>query len=64
MNKYYLRELRARKNLIQSEVAQDLGVSVATYNKWEQDLTGVAISKVIAIAEYFGVRVEELHLKG
>lgn len=58
--KYTLKELRARKDLTQREVAKDLGISYQTYNAWEQDISGVAISKVYAVAEYFGVTVDEL----
>lgn len=58
--KYTLKELRARKDLTQREVAEDLGISYQTYNAWEQDISGVAISKVYAVAEYFGVTIDEL----
>lgn len=58
--RYTLKELRARKNLSQVEVAKDLGISVPTYSAWERDVSGVAISKVQALAEYFGCRIEEI----
>lgn len=53
--KYTLKELRARKNLTQKQVANDLGISAQTYNAWEKDISNVAISKVQALADYFGV---------
>lgn len=58
--KFSLRELRARKNKTQKEVAEDLGIAYQTYNAWEQDLSNVGISKVYALAEYFGVSLNEI----
>ena len=59
---YTLKELRARKNLTQREVAHDLGISPQTYNAWERDVSGVAVSKVQALAEYFGVSLGQIIL--
>ena len=61
-NKFYISELRARKGAIQAQVAADLGISVATYNAWEKDISNVAISKVVALAEYFGCTVDQIFL--
>lgn len=60
VEQYTLKELRARKNLTQKEVAQDLGISAQTYNAWERDVSGVAVSKVQALAEYFGVSLGQI----
>lgn len=57
---YTLKELRARKNLTQKEVAKDLGISAQTYNAWERDVSGVSVSKVQALAEYFGVSLGQI----
>lgn len=57
---YTLRELRARKDETQAQVAQALGVSPQTYNAWEQDVSNVGISKVKAMADYFGVKLSEI----
>lgn len=62
MEKYYLRELRARKGLTQAQVASDLGVSTTTYNAWERDLSNVAISKVQALAEYYRIPINKIFL--
>lgn len=59
---YTLRELRARKNKTQNQVAQDLGISVQTYNAWERDISNVAVSKVIKVADYFGVNIGDIFL--
>lgn len=58
--KYTLKELRARKDVTQQEAATDLGVSTTTYNAWEQNISNVAVSKVQAVAEYYGVALEEI----
>lgn len=57
---YCLRELRARKGKTQREVAEDLGISATTYCAWESDISNVAISKVVALAKYFGVRLDQI----
>ncbi|EFL57979.1 DNA-binding helix-turn-helix protein [Veillonella atypica ACS-134-V-Col7a] len=54
--------MRARKGATQAQVAADLGISVATYNAWEKDISNVAISKVVALAEYFGCTVDQIFL--
>lgn len=59
---YTLKELRARKDKTQTEVASDLGVSVQTYNAWEKDISNVGVSKVMAVAKYFGVEIGDIFL--
>ena len=58
---YSLKELRARKNLTQTEVAKDLSVSVPTYCGWERDASHVAVSKILAIANYYGVKIGDIN---
>jgi transcriptional regulator with XRE-family HTH domain len=58
--KFTLKELRARKNKTQIEVAKDLGISYQTYNAWEQNISNVGISKVYAVAKYFGVTIDQI----
>lgn len=57
-----LKELRARKNKTQEEVARELGISTQTYNAWEKDISNVAVSKVMAVAKYFNVNIGEIFL--
>ena len=57
---YTLKELRARKGKTQADTAEDLGISTQTYNSWEKDISNVAVSKVKAVADYFGVRLSEI----
>lgn len=60
--KFSLKELRARKDKTQAEVAADLGISPQTYNAWERDLSNVGISKVQMVADYYGVAIGQLSL--
>ncbi|MCM1219407.1 MAG: helix-turn-helix transcriptional regulator [Lachnospiraceae bacterium] len=62
MKQYSIKELRARKNITQLETAKKIGVSVQTYNAWEKDISKVAIGKVNALAEFFGVTIGEIFL--
>lgn len=62
MQQYTVKELRARKNLTQAQIAEKLGVSVQTYNAWEKDISKVAIGKVEALAEIYGVTIGEIFL--
>ena len=58
--RYTLKELRARKRWTQRETARKLGVSEQTYNAWEKDVSGVALSKVSALANLFGVKIGQI----
>ncbi len=58
--RYSLKELRARKQWTQQETAKKLGISVQTYNAWEKDVSHVAISKVSALANLFGVKIGQI----
>lgn len=58
--RYSLKELRARKNWTQKETAKNLGISEQTYNAWEKDVSGVAVSKVNALAILFEVKLSQI----
>lgn len=62
LQQYSLKELRARKDMTQAEVAEKIGVSTQTYNTWEKDVSNVAIGKVKALADFFGVTIGEIFL--
>lgn len=57
---FTLRELRARKKKTQRQVANDLGISEQTYNAWERDVSNVGVSKVQALADYYGVKLGQI----
>lgn len=60
---YTLRELRARKNVTQAETSKEIGVSRATYIKWEADPTRIGIADIYKLAEYFDVAIDEIKIK-
>ena len=60
---YSLKELRARKNETQSEVAEHIGVTPQTYCSWEKDISCVSISKVNALSKHFGVRLDQIKIE-
>ena len=60
VNTFSLRELRARKGKTQQQVANDLGISAATYCAWEKDVSNVAVGKVLVLANYFGVAIGQI----
>ena len=62
VQQFSLKELRARKKKTQKQVAQELGVSVQTYCEWEKSVANVAVGKVQAIANYYGVRLSQIFL--
>ena len=62
MQQYTIKELRARKNITQAETAEKIGISVQTYNSWEKDISKVAVGKVKALADLFGVTLGEIFL--
>ncbi len=59
---FTLKELRARKNETQKQVADEMGVSVQTYNSWEKNISNVAVSKVNALAKHFNVKLTQIFL--
>lgn len=60
---YSLKELRARKEVTQKQVAEVIGVTRATYNSWEQDPGNIVIAKIYELADYLDVNVEEIKIK-
>lgn len=62
IRQYSLKELRARKDVTQKQVAKALGIAYQTYCMWEKDISKVAIGKVEKLAEYFDVKIEEIFL--
>ena len=55
-----MRELRTAKGLSQADLAQRLDVSRQTINSIETDRYTPSLPLAIAIAQFFGVAVEEI----
>ncbi len=58
-----LYELRKSKNLTQSELAKQIGVSNKTISKWENGETYPETTQLIALSNLFNISIDEL-LKG
>ena len=59
---YSLKELRARVNMTQAEIAQKLGVSTQTYCGWENSPGDIKISKAVQLAKIFGIQVGDIKI--
>ena len=57
---YTLKELRAKKQWSQEDVAKQLGITTATYNSWENNFGKIKISYGNAIANLFGVTLDDI----
>ena len=55
-----LKELRKEKNIGQIELAKQLGVGKSIISLWEKDECEPTLSKLIALAEFFGVTIDYL----
>lgn len=51
---------RVRLNLTQKELAQMIGVSTQTANKWEHDVSSCPVDKLIEMRNVFGCSVDYL----
>ena len=61
-NKFYekLKELRLENNLLQKQLATDLGVTQACIGKWETGDREPSLDDLIKIAKYFSVSTDYL----
>lgn len=57
-----IKELRARSGKTQNDVAKDLGISVQTYNHWENNIQELRVSKAQQLAEYYNVTLDDIFL--
>lgn len=62
MQVYSIKELRARKNVTQKQAAEALGVSLPTYNRWENSVNSMKISQLKNLAAFYGVPIREIKL--
>lgn len=49
----HLKELRNEKNLSQSELARELGLSSSAISRWEKEEREPTLSNIIALCKYF-----------
>ena len=55
-----LQELRKQKNLTQEELSEILFVSRTAISKWESGRGYLSIDSLKAIADFFGVTIDDL----
>ena len=55
-----LKELRKEKNLGQVELAKQIGVGKSIISLWELNQCEPTLSKLIALADFFGVSLDYL----
>ena len=63
--KFTLKELRARHNLTQNEIANIIGITPKTYNLLENDYTKILSSRwetIARLADYYGIKREQIFL--
>ena len=62
MNKFSerLKELRLEKNLTQTALAQETGISQAGIAKWETGDRNPSVDCLIILAKFFGVTIDYL----
>lgn len=59
MYKEYAR-LRDERGITDYKVAKDTGISTATLSNWKNGAYRPKVDKLIILAEYFGIQVEDL----
>lgn len=55
-----LKQLRERKGLTQQEVADALGVKVATYRTWEQGIVNITLENALRVSSVIGCTPNDL----
>ena len=60
--KYTLKELRARNNLTQEDIAKKLGISRQAYNKIEAEPSKMSVVRLSELADILGVTIGDIFL--
>ncbi|MCL2299211.1 MAG: helix-turn-helix domain-containing protein [Firmicutes bacterium] len=55
-----IKKLRAEKGVTQEQLAQALSITCQSVSKWENDVTSPDLYLLPAIADYFGISIDEL----
>ena len=55
-----LKRLRRNRGVTQKKAAEDLGVTVYRYRKWERHLSGASFDDAVRLSRYFGVPLRAL----
>ncbi len=55
-----LRHLRLNKNLSQTKLAGELGISQTAYNKWESEQAKPSLENLVKISEFHKIAIQDL----
>lgn len=55
-----LKKIRKYRGITQGELAKDLHISQTSVSKYERGLSEPDIEMLIALADYFGISIDEL----
>lgn len=53
-------QLRVERNILQKDIAKELGVSLHTYQRYEYGEREPTLSKLIALADFYDMSLDEL----
>ncbi|MEO2050484.1 MAG: helix-turn-helix domain-containing protein [Allomuricauda sp.] len=59
---YIIKQLRRKKNISQSELGKEIGVSLRTIQLYERKDANIPIKNLTKIAEYFGLTIAEMYM--
>lgn len=60
--KYSLRDARKHANLLQSDIAYQLGVDKKTVSRWENNIKGITAFNLKRFCDVCGVGIDEIFL--
>lgn len=60
--RYSIKELRARNNMTQKDMANALGLSLTAYNYWENNIDRLTISKLKALCKVLNVSIHDVEI--
>ena len=56
----HILELRVKRGILQKDIAEAIGVSLQTYQRYEYGTREPRISKLIALADFYDMSLDEL----
>lgn len=59
---YSIKELRARHNLSQADMADRLGITRQSYIRWEGNIGNISLSNALRIANILQVELNDIRL--
>lgn len=59
---YIIKQLRRKNNISQSQLGEEIGVSLRTIQLYERKDANIPIKNLTKIAEYFGLTIAELYM--